>query len=81
MSNNIAVWKEIVINPFNWNCLKDKKVKHEILILEYGTIYVDADPLTKKILKIKRENTECIDFLNEVGFDGSQFFTIFFSLI
>ena len=35
---------------------------------------MDADPLTEKLLKIKRENTECIEFLNEVGFYGSQFF-------
>ena len=32
-SNNIAVWKEIGINPFNRNCLTDNKVKHEIVIL------------------------------------------------
>ena len=74
VSNNIAVWKEIGINPFNRNCLKDNKAKHEIVILEDGTINVDADPLTENILKIKRENTECIKFLNEVGIDGSQFF-------
>ena len=54
MSNNIAVWKEIGINPFNRNCLKDNKVKHEIVILEYGTMDVDADPLTEKLPKIKR---------------------------
>ena len=35
---------------------------------------MDADPLTEKQLNIKRDNTECIEFLNEVGFDGSQFF-------
>ena len=33
VSNNIAVWKEIGINHFNRNCLKDIKVKHEIVIL------------------------------------------------
>ena len=49
-------------------------MKHEIVILEDGTIDVDSDPLTEKLLKIKRQNTECIEFLNEVGFDGSQFF-------
>ena len=49
-------------------------MKHEILILEYVTIDVDADPLTEKLFNIKRDNTECIEFLNEVGFDGSQFF-------
>ena len=49
-------------------------MKHEIVILEYGTIDVDADPLTEEPLKIKRENTDCIEFLNEVGFDGSRFF-------
>ena len=74
VSNNIAVWKEIGINTFNRNCLKDNKVKHEILILEDGTIDVDAHPLTEKLLKINRENIDCIEFLNEVGFDGSQFF-------
>ena len=74
VSNNIAVWKEIGINPFNWNCLKDNKVKHKIVILEYGTIDEDCDPLTEKLLKTNRDNTECIEFLNEVGFDGSQFF-------
>ena len=74
VSNNIAVWKEIGINTFNWNFLKDNKVKHEIVILEDRTIDVDYDPLNEKLLKIKRDNTECIEFLNEVGFDGSQFF-------
>ena len=49
-------------------------MKHEILILEDGTIDADADPLTEKLTKIKKDNTECIEFLNEVGFDGSQFF-------
>ena len=74
VSDNIYVWKEICINPFNRNCLKYDKVKHEIVILEDGTIDVDAYPFTEKLLKIKRENTECIEFLNEVGFDGSKFF-------
>ena len=74
MSNNIAVWKEIGINPFNRNCLKDNKLKHESVILEYGTINVDADPLTENLRKIKIENIDCIEFLNEVGFDGSQLF-------
>ena len=54
VSNTIAVWKEIGINPFNQNCLKDNKVKHDIVILEDGTINVDSDPLTEKLLKIKR---------------------------
>ena len=49
-------------------------MKHKIVILEDGTIDVDADPLTEKLPKIKRENTEFIEFLNEVGFDGSQLF-------
>ena len=74
VSNNIAIWKEIGINPFNRNFLNDNKVKHEIVILEYGTIDVDDDPLTEEPLKIKIENTDCIEFLNEVGFDGSRFF-------
>ena len=74
MSSNIAVWKEIGVNPFNRNCLKDNKVKHVIVIPEDGTIDVDADPLTEKLLKIKRENRECIEFLNKFGLDGSQFF-------
>ena len=74
VSNNIDVWKEIGINTFNQDFLKDNKVKHDIVILEDGTINVDADPLTEKLLKIKIENTECIKFLNEGGFDGSQLF-------
>ena len=57
VSNNIAVWKDIGIDPFNRNCLKDNKVKHEIVILEDGTIDVDADPLTENLMKTKRENT------------------------
>ena len=57
VNNNISVWKKIGINPFNRNCLKDNKVKHEIVILEDGTIYVETDPLTEKLLKIKIENT------------------------
>ena len=57
VSKNIAVWKEIGINPFNRKCLKYKKVKHDIVILEDGTIDVDADPLTEKLLNIKREKT------------------------
>ena len=44
------------------------------MILEDGTIDVDADPLTENLQKIKRDNTDCIEFLNEFGFDGSQFF-------
>ena len=49
-------------------------MKHNIVILEDEKIDVDADSLTEQLLKIKRENTECIKFLNEFGFDGSQFF-------
>ena len=57
VSKNIVVWNKIGINPFNWNCLKDNKVKHEIVILEDVTIDVDSDKLTENILNIKRENT------------------------
>ena len=60
VSNNIVVWKEIGINPFNRNSLKYNKVKYDIVILEDGTIDVDADLLTEKLLKIKRDITECI---------------------
>ena len=49
-------------------------MKHEIVILEDRTIDVDYDPLNEKLLKIKRNNTECIEFLNEFRFVGSQFF-------
>ena len=41
---NQSVWKDIVIYPFNINCLLNIKVMHRVLYLPDGSIDVDADP-------------------------------------
>ena len=40
---NLAIWKLIGISPFNRKCLEDNKVKHEIVVLLYGTIDIETD--------------------------------------
>ena len=70
---NEKVWEAIGIRPFDRKCLQDDKVKHEIVLLEDGTIDIDADPLTEKLIAIERANKEAVDFLTKCGYDGEQF--------
>ena len=70
---NRKIWAEIGINPFNRKCLEDSKVKHEVLELPDGTLDVDADPLTSKLLQIERLNRAAVSFLVANGYDGTVF--------
>ena len=70
---NVNIWAEIGVNPFNRKCLQDDKVKHEIVMHEDGTIDVDADPLSVKLLEIEGVNKTSIALLDLHGLDGSVF--------
>ena len=73
LENNISVWKTIGIHPFDRNCLSDKKVKHEVIVLESGVVDIDADPLTTTLLNLQKQNQDAVDFLNKTDCDGNQF--------
>ena len=47
-------------------------MKHKILVLPDGTIYIEAEPLTNKIISIEQENIEATNFLIANGYDGDQ---------
>lgn len=70
---NVNIWAEIGVNPFNRKCLEDAKVKQEVLELPDGTIDVDADPLTSKLLSIERLNRDAVSFLVANGYGGEEF--------
>ena len=67
---NIKIWGDIGLNPFNRKCLQDSNVKHEIVTCEDGTIDVDADPLSAKLLEIEDLNSRSTALLDLHGFDG-----------
>ena len=48
-------------------------MKHEVLELPDGTLDVDADPLTSKLLQIERLNRAAVSFLVANGYDGTVF--------
>ena len=58
------------MNPFDCHCLQDEHVKHELVMDVDGTINVDADPLSDKLLKIEEMNKEATSLLNRHGLDG-----------
>ena len=66
---NTKIWAEIGLNPFNWNCLNDNKVKHEI-VTRNVVIDVDADPLAKKLLDIEFMNHQDVLLLKVNGYNG-----------
>ena len=70
---NVNIWAEIGVNPFNRKCLEDAKVKHEVVELPDGTIDVDADPLSSKLLSIEKLNRDAVSFLIANGYGGKEF--------
>ena len=70
VDENIKIWATIGINPFNRKCLTDTKVKHEVVMEEDGTINVDADPLTNKLLEIEDLNKNATELLMAHGLNG-----------
>ena len=70
---NVKVWAEIGLQPFDRNCLRDDKVKHEIVITSDGTIDVDADPLGQKLSGIEILSKTATDILLMHGY-GSKVF-------
>ena len=70
---NTRVWAEIGLQPFDRNCLKDKKVKHEIVLSSDGTIDIDADPLAQKLAAIESLNKTATDLLIMHGYDAGVF--------
>ena len=69
---NLAIWKLIGISPFTCKCLEDNKVKHEIVVLPDGTIDIEADPLTTKLIIIEQENIKATNFIIDNGYAGDQ---------
>ena len=70
---NINIWAEIGVNPFTRKCLQNDKVKHEIVMQEDGTIDVDADHLSVKLLEIEGMNKTSTALLDLHGLDGILF--------
>ena len=70
---NVKVWAEIGLQPFDRNCLRDNKVKHEIVISSDGTIDIDADPLAQKLAGIECLNKTATDLLLMHGYDSKVF--------
>ena len=70
---NRNIWATIGIFPFDRNCLRDNKVKHEVLTLEDGTIDVDTDPLATKLLSIEEFNKIETSLLDLHRLNGSAF--------
>ena len=50
----------------------DTKVKHEIHVLEDGTVDVDADPLTKVLVSYDEENWKSCDRLQRFGYNAHE---------
>ena len=61
------------MNPFTRKCLQNDKVKHEIVMQEDGTIDVDADHLSVKLLEIEGMNKTSTALLDLHGLDGILF--------
>ena len=71
--SNLKIWAEINVFPFNRNCLDNVEVKHKVVDLPDGKIYLEADPLSTKLLQIERLNKDSVRYLNSNGFDGNVF--------
>jgi len=61
------------VNPFTRKCLQDDKVKHKIVMQEDGTIDVDADPLSVKLLENEGMNKTSTALIDLHVLDGSVF--------
>jgi len=70
---NVKVWAKIGVKPFDRNCLQDDKVRHEVVTLPDGTIDVDADPLSTKLVNIEDLIKKSTDLLSIHGLNGSVF--------
>jgi hypothetical protein len=67
------IWKLIGIAPFTRECLSDSQVRHEIVVDQEGTIDVDADPLTTKLLQIETLNKAACQVLKDHGCNTEPF--------
>jgi len=68
---NVKVWAGIGVKPFDQNCLQDDKVRHEVVTLPDGTINVDTDPLSTKLVNIEDLNKKATDLLSMHRLNGS----------
>ena len=50
---NLKIWATIGINPFNRKYLSDSNVKYKVIIEEDGSININANLLTSKLLHIE----------------------------
>jgi len=70
---NVKVWAKIGVKLLDRNCLQDDKVRHEVVTLPDGTIDVDIDPLSTKLVSIEDLNKKATDLLSMHGLNGSLF--------
>ena len=47
-------------------------MKHEIVVLPDGTVDIELDPLTTKLISIEQENIKATNFIIDNGYDGDQ---------
>eukprot|EP00536_Pseudo-nitzschia_multiseries_P000250 jgi/Psemu1/546/gm1.546_g len=69
-----ACWRKIGISPFTRNCLGNRNVVHQLMMLSDGSIDLDADPATVQLLDLEFRNVNAIATLKEHGFAGEVFF-------
>eukprot|EP00536_Pseudo-nitzschia_multiseries_P001111 jgi/Psemu1/180256/e_gw1.14.15.1 len=68
-----ACWRKIGVSPFTRNCLGNRNVVHQLMMLPDGSIDLDADPVTMQLLDLEFRNDNAIATLKEHGFAGKVF--------
>ena len=66
-------WANIGLQPFDFNCLQDDKVKNKVVGLPDSKIAVYSDPLGIKLLNIEDLNKKINNILIMYGLDGDFF--------
>ena len=66
-------WEKIGISPFTRRCLQDSNVAHDLILRNNGSIDLDADPMSVKLVLFEKMNGEAIRVLNDGGFNGEVF--------
>ena len=70
---NRKIWRTIGIFPFNRQCLQDSNVSHKLIMLENGTIDLDADPSSISLILYEEQSATAAAALNAQGFNGDVF--------
>ena len=67
---NLKIWATIGISPFTRNYLNHEKVKHEVVIEVDGTIDIDSDRLSTKLISIEDLNRKATNLLDMNSLKG-----------